>query len=30
MIHEFIFAYPRPEMTEAEFQRYWVEVKAVG
>jgi uncharacterized protein (TIGR02118 family) len=29
MIHEFIFAYPRPGMTEAEFQRYWVEVHAV-
>jgi uncharacterized protein (TIGR02118 family) len=29
MIHQFIFAYPRPEITEAEFQRYWVEVHAV-
>jgi hypothetical protein len=29
MIHEFIFAYPRPGMTEAEFQRYWVDVHAV-
>jgi uncharacterized protein (TIGR02118 family) len=29
MIHQFIFAYPRPGMTEAEFQRYWVEVHAV-
>lgn len=29
MIHQFIFAYPRPGMTEADFQRYWVEVHAV-
>jgi uncharacterized protein (TIGR02118 family) len=29
MIHQFIFARPRPGMTEAEFQRYWVEVHAV-
>ncbi len=29
MIHQFIFAYPRPGMTEAEFQRYWVEEHAV-
>ena len=29
MIHQFIFAYPRPGMTEAEFQNYWVEVHAV-
>jgi hypothetical protein len=29
MIHQFIFAYPRPGMTEVEFQRYWVEVHAV-
>jgi uncharacterized protein (TIGR02118 family) len=29
MIHQFIFAYPRPGMTEAEFQRYWLEVHAV-
>lgn len=29
MIHQFIFAYPKPGMTEAEFQRYWVEVHAV-
>ena len=29
MIHQFIFAYPRPGMTEAEFQAYWVEVHAV-
>jgi uncharacterized protein (TIGR02118 family) len=29
MIHQFIFAYPRPGMSEAEFQRYWVEVHAV-
>lgn len=30
MIHQFIFAYPRPGMTEQEFQRYWVEVHAVN
>lgn len=29
MIHQFIFAYPRPGMTEEAFQRYWVEVHAV-
>jgi hypothetical protein len=29
MIHQFIFAYPRPGMTEMEFQRYWVQVHAV-
>jgi uncharacterized protein (TIGR02118 family) len=29
MIHQFIFAYPRPGMTEAEFHRYWLEVHAV-
>lgn len=29
MIHQFIFAYPRPGMSEAEFQNYWVEVHAV-
>jgi hypothetical protein len=29
MIHQFIFAYPRPGMTELEFQNYWVEVHAV-
>lgn len=29
MIHQFIFAYPRPGMTEPEFQRYWVEEHAV-
>lgn len=29
MIHQFILAYPRPGMSEAEFQRYWVEVHAV-
>jgi hypothetical protein len=29
MIHQFIFAYPRPGMTETEFQRYWVEEHAV-
>lgn len=30
MIHQFIFAYPKPGMTEAEFQRYWVEGHAVN
>ena len=30
VIHQFIFAYPRPGMTEAEFQRYWVEGHAVN
>ena len=29
MIHQLIFAHPKPGMTEAEFQRYWVEVHAV-
>jgi uncharacterized protein (TIGR02118 family) len=29
MIHQFIFAYPKPGMSEREFQRYWVEVHAV-
>lgn len=29
MIHQFIFAYPRPGMIESEFQNYWVEVHAV-
>jgi len=29
MIHQFIFAYPRPSMSELEFQNYWVEVHAV-
>lgn len=29
MIHQFIFAYPRPGMTEAEFQSYWLNVHAV-
>lgn len=29
MIHQFIFAHPRPGMSEPEFQRYWVEVHAV-
>jgi uncharacterized protein (TIGR02118 family) len=29
MIHQLIFAYPKPGMTEAEFQRYWVEEHAV-
>ena len=25
MIHQLIFASPRPGMSEADFQRYWVE-----
>ena len=29
MIHQLIFAAPRPGMTTEEFQRYWVEVHAV-
>ncbi len=29
MIHQLIFAAPKPGMTEAEFQRYWVEEHAV-
>ena len=29
MIHQHIFASPKPGMTEAEFQRYWLEVHAV-
>ena len=29
MIHQFIFASPKPGMTEADFQSYWVEVHAV-
>jgi ankyrin repeat protein len=29
MIHQLIFASPKPGMTEEEFQRYWVEVHAV-
>lgn len=29
MIHQLIFAHPRPGMTEAEFQAYWVDVHAV-
>jgi uncharacterized protein (TIGR02118 family) len=29
MIHQLIFAHPKPGMTEKEFQRYWVEVHAV-
>ncbi|MFF5212096.1 EthD family reductase [Streptosporangium sp. NPDC000396] len=29
MIHQLIFASPRPGMTEEEFQRYWIEVHAV-
>jgi uncharacterized protein (TIGR02118 family) len=29
MIHQLIFAYPKPGMSESEFQRYWVEEHAV-
>lgn len=29
MIHQFIFAYPRPGMSEQAFQHYWIEVHAV-
>lgn len=29
MIHQMIFAYPRPGMSDEEFQRYWVEEHAV-
>jgi uncharacterized protein (TIGR02118 family) len=29
VIHQLIFAHPRPGMTEAEFQAYWVDVHAV-
>lgn len=29
MIHQLIFAAPRPGMSEEEFQRYWVDVHAV-
>lgn len=29
MIHQFIFASPRPGMSEEAFQRYWVEIHAV-
>jgi uncharacterized protein (TIGR02118 family) len=29
MIHQMIFAYPRPGMSEEEFQRYWLRVHAV-
>jgi uncharacterized protein (TIGR02118 family) len=28
MIHQFIFAHPKPGMSEQEFQRYWLEVHA--
>jgi len=28
MIHQLIFAYPRPGMTEADFQAYWLDVHA--
>jgi len=30
MIHQFIFAYPRPGISEADFQKYWVEQHAVN
>lgn len=29
MIHQLIFAAPKPGMTEADFQRYWIELHAV-
>lgn len=29
MIHQLIFAYPRPGMSENEFHRYWLDVHAV-
>jgi uncharacterized protein (TIGR02118 family) len=29
VIHQLIFAHPKPGMSEAEFQRYWVDVHAV-
>lgn len=29
MIHQFIFAHPRPGMSEVEFQRYWIDIHAV-
>ncbi|RAI44230.1 EthD family reductase [Rhodoplanes roseus] len=29
MIHQFIFAHPKPGMSEAAFQRYWLDVHAV-
>ncbi|MFG2052027.1 EthD family reductase [Micromonospora sp. NPDC048935] len=29
MIHQMIFAYPKPGMSEEEFQRYWLDVHAV-
>lgn len=29
MIHQLIFAHPKPGMSEAEFQRYWLDVHAV-
>jgi len=29
MIHQLIFAHPKPGMSEADFQRYWVEEHAV-
>jgi hypothetical protein len=29
MIHQFIFAYPTPGMTEEEFHNYWINVHAV-
>ncbi len=30
MIHQFIFASPKPGMSETEFQRYWLDVHAVN
>jgi len=29
MIHQLIFAHPKPGMSEQEFQRYWIDVHAV-
>ena len=29
MIHQLIFAHPKPGMSESDFQRYWKEVHAV-
>ena len=29
MIHQLIFAHPKPGMSEQEFQDYWVDVHAV-
>jgi hypothetical protein len=30
MIHQLIFAYPRPGMSEADFQDYWLNKHAVN